>query len=288
MSYSIQSRQPWSPQIHEDEPVENILRFEIGWKDVASGLGKILFGYFMLVLTLGIVVGLVLYLAATAMARRPNAQDIILAMWVCYLGFGIVFLLGLYTYIQIIVGHVRCAIHSPERCGARWFIFACILCVVVGPWMGTINSVQMQMSTDTAEKKQKLRQELIQHFHGQTAEDGVLAEIRRGLSITQIASALISMASSLFFVLFLRSIGSCFQETRLTVLADLYLVFSAMLMSMTFYTTFFTRFNQSTVWVFAAIGVGGLVSAGWYIGLLIYCRVLILTRMNNLRSPLEG
>ncbi len=288
MSYSIQSGQPWSPHYRKAETPDELLRAELGWQDVASGLSKILFGYGLLAVNFLIIVGLIAYVVLSNSApRRPNAQDAIVAMWVLYLGIGIVGLLSIYTYAQIFIGKCRCAIHAPERCGARWYIFACLLCIVVGPVVGTINSIAVQSSVSTPEKKQKLRDELLQKAQGQGGDSGVLAEIRRSFTITQIASALVSMSTTVFFVLFLRAIGACFEERLLIQMTDFYLMFSALLMGFTIYLLCATRLDASFLVVLVVLGVGGLIGAAWYLALVVYTRLVILSRLAKLRSPLD-
>jgi hypothetical protein len=268
-----------------------MLRFELGWKDVASGLAKILFGYFLIVAAVMLLVFMLVFVAfntvAASNAKGANvvAQANIANMWTLGLGCAVLFLLSLYTYIQILTGKVRCAIHAPERCGARWFIFVCILTIIVGPVMGAIDSVSVSMDASSA-KKQKEMQRILQDSGPENA-DAVVTVLRSQITVTQIASILISMCTSIFFVLFLRSIGSCFAERRLIVLADLYLGFTVMLMGFTIFLIYFAGFNQSTLLILGALILGGLASLAWYVGLLIYTRILILTKLENLRSPLE-
>jgi hypothetical protein len=289
MSQSIQSRIPWLSQFQQPDTAEEQLRSELGWTEVASGLGKVLYGYFLLAVNGLIVVGLLIYLiSSTVAAKKPNAHDAILAMWIFYLGIGIVGLLSIYTYVNIFVGKCRCAIHAPERCGARWYIFACLMCIVIGPVLSIVNSVAAPTTVVTADKKEKLHQELVQQLQGQEGESLVLGELRRRCTVMQVISALVSLSTTIFFVLFLRAIANCFEEKRLIVMNDMYLIFSSMLLGYTIYMLTAAKFDQNMILVLIPLGAGGLISAGWYVAMLVYTRTLILTKVAAVRSPLEG
>jgi hypothetical protein len=85
-----------------------------------------------------------------------------------------------------------------------------------------------------------------------------------------------------------RSIGTCFQERPLIILSDLYLVFSTLLMAFTVYHVVFAGLNRGMVLLLAVLGIGSLVSVLWYVVLVIYARIAILTRLARIRSPLEA
>jgi hypothetical protein len=289
MNQSIQSRIPWLPQFQQAETSEDQLRSELGWTEVASGLGKILYGYFLLAVNGLIVVGLLIYLiSSTVAARKPNPHDAILAMWIFYLGMGIVGLLSIYTYVNIFVGKCRCAIHAPERCGARWYIFACLMCIVIGPVLSIVNSVAAPTTVVATENKEKLRSEMLQQLQSQDGESTVLSELRRRCTVMQIISVLVSLSTTVFFVLFLRAIADCFEEKRLTIMIDAYLIFSSLLLGYTIFMVTATKFDQSLLLILIILGVGGLISAGWYVAMVVYARTLILTKVANVRSPLEA
>lgn len=291
MSQSIQS---WQPRQAYQQVLagDELLRSELGWKEVASGLAKILYGY-CLILVVGlifIVMTLLLAYFTAPPARGQSAVPIqrnIAMWWTLGLGLGSMFLLSLYTYIQIFVGKVRCAIHAPERCGARWFIFACILTIVVGPVLSTIESVSAQINAPSAAKQEEELRQLQRQLGSDGDMEGFVGFLRGRITVTQIVGALVSMGTSVFFVLFLRAIGNCFEESRLTVMADLYLMFSALLMGFTIFLVFFAGFNRSTLLIAGVLGLGGLISLAWYFGLIVYTRCLILNRIASLRSPLD-
>ncbi len=298
MSYSIQAGHSWAPPKQlKPQQLDELLRAEIGWTEVASGLARILFGYFLLAVCIFLVVFVIVYSAvstvtqATAAPRPGNTppKEDLLLMWVIGLGLGMAGLLAIFTYIQIFVGKVRCVIHTPERCGARWFIFICMLTITIGPVLGSLNSVAVNLSVDTPEKKMQLRKELIESMRrGDDTQTTVLAEIKRTLNVTQIASMLVSLGTTIFFVLFIRSIGSCFQEKLLIVMSDLYLVFSTLLVVFSVYQVVFGGLTRGMLLLVAVLGIGGLVSIIWYIVLVIFARIVIVNRLKRVRSPLEA
>lgn len=289
MSYSVQSGGAWAPYGTQQIATEDLLRHEMGWTDVASGLAKILFGYFLIFVNVMLILFLVVFLAFNAHSMsNPNSKTAIIAMWVLFLGCGIIFLLSLYTYVTVFVGKCRCAIHAPERCGARWYIFACMLCIVIGPVMGFFDTASAMLGPTNAQKD-AMKSKMFQRVDQQEKDaEAVLAELRKSIGVTQIAGALVSLATTVFFVLFLRSIGNCFEDSRLSSLSDLYLMFTALLMGFTIFLVFFAGLDRSTWVVLLILGIGGLVSIAWYIGLIVYTRCLILYKLENLGSPLEA
>lgn len=106
------------------------LRNEKAWSEVAGGLGKVLFGYGALVF--GWFVAAAFLYAAFAPALTGK-QTKIEHVWYFYIGAAALKLSGLASWGLILAGQWRCLMNSPERNGARWVIFICMTCVAAGP-----------------------------------------------------------------------------------------------------------------------------------------------------------
>lgn len=116
-----------------------ILRSEGTWSEVSSGLGKILLGYtvfaFGLMLAGACVAGSIVPLMSGKALKVEH-------IWMFYAGGAILKLATLTSWGMVISGQFRCLMNSTERMGARWIIFFCLTCVVMGPvlqyaaWIG--------------------------------------------------------------------------------------------------------------------------------------------------------
>src|SRR5262245_34815760 len=119
------------------------LRMETGWEDVGKGLSQILFGYLTLVLGIGIGVGLIV-LSVGNMGHqpgRPPGRPSMASLWQLYIGLGVLSVVGLLSYLFILAGQFRCMLGAAERHGARWFMFACITCLLIGPGLNIASGI---------------------------------------------------------------------------------------------------------------------------------------------------
>src|SRR3954463_3489962 len=87
-----------------DEPeldFNEVLRMEFGWKDVSSGLSRVLMGYATLFLGTLLGFGLVamaLYGIGDDVSRRGGKPSLT-TLWELYLGLGILSVVGLISYV---------------------------------------------------------------------------------------------------------------------------------------------------------------------------------------------
>jgi hypothetical protein len=119
------------------------LRKEKSWNDVASGLGKVLLGYAVLILGWIIAAGFLYACYAPMLAHKPLKIE---HVWYFYIGAAVLKVSGLFSWGLILAGQWRCLMSSSERKGARWIIFFCMTCVVMGPvlnmvaWFGGLST----------------------------------------------------------------------------------------------------------------------------------------------------
>jgi hypothetical protein len=260
----------------EDYAKENIehLRSEFGWKEVESGLGRILLGYSALIggllLCFGLV-GISVYymLKYPTTASNPNLGY----LWLFYLGLGLTGLVCPIAYVIILMGKVRCALSAPERHGARWLIFACLTCILMGP------ALNVGACVTGMKERPDIRR-----------GPGGFARIRfskTGLGM-QVASSIIGLASLLFFVLFLRAVGQCFLDRGRILLVNSYLFFLMLLVAGILYVALADRkllFKPAVV-----LGLGGGLVLGffWYLFLVATFRTCISNGLAQIRPPLEA
>lgn len=119
------------------------LRKEQSWADVASGLGRVLFGY--LALVIGWFAAAAFFYASFMPVIAGKTMKIE-HMWYFYIGVATLKITGLASWGLILAGQWRCLMSSSERNGARWIMFFCMTCVVMGPvlhilaWLGGLST----------------------------------------------------------------------------------------------------------------------------------------------------
>ena len=259
------------------------LRMEKTWGDVVSGLDRILVGYLVLLLCalgVGFLVVVVLdhvHIMQTG-TQEEKENSAILGLWVIYLGFGLVGIAILISSWVILVGKVRCAYSVADRYGARWFIFACLVCLATGPILNMAISIGLRL---TDEEISIIRTAIAE------GKDPIPMMLTSRLGVLNILLSSISIAGSIFFVLFLRSVGRCFNDNVLTTMVDFYLFFHLMVISAStlFYMQMFN--NIYSLMISLGILIGMVVTGLWYIVLIFYTRVRIQTCLSNMKSPLD-
>ncbi len=262
---------------HEEDPFhenDDHLRMEFGWKDVESGLGRILVGYTVLIGGLlfcaALVVISVLHIAKhPTTPKNPNLPH----LWLLYLGLGLTSLVCPISYVLILMGKIRCALNAPERNGARWLMFACLTCILMGPALNVTAGV-----TGMKERPDIRR-----------GPDGIMRIRFNNVGLgMQVAGGIIGLGSLLFFMLFLRAIGRCFLDRGRILHVNLYLFFLALLVAGTLYAILQGPKPLARPALLLAL-LGGMVLAFfWHLVLIGTSRTCIARGLKQIRSPLEA
>ena len=107
-----------------------VLHGERTWDRVSAGLGRTMIGY--AVGFLGLCIGL--GLSATSIWQMMHGKTMkIEHIWMFYIGLAVLNLSWLFAWGLIVGGHFQCLMSSTERHGAKWIIFFCLTCVIMGP-----------------------------------------------------------------------------------------------------------------------------------------------------------
>jgi hypothetical protein len=266
-------------EIHSSEP-DDPLRLEIGWGEVAGGLGKILLGYLLIIM--GVMVLIVVALVAADQSSVPKTKGSnseILVMWVVMLGLGLVGLLWLICWLMILGGQVRCAVHCSDRHGARWIMFACLLCLAIGPVLNMAISFAYQ-PTETEMKQ-------IQETMMRKDSNPMTLLVTTPVGWLNILLSCVSLGGQVFFILFLRATGACFRDNLLKDMADYYLMLGLVVLVASGYAVYQILQNEIFTPLLLGVGFGWLVLGFWYLVLIYYTRTRILTFYASLKSPLE-
>jgi hypothetical protein len=177
------------------------------------------------------------------------------------------------SYGLLITGQWLCLMYAPERCGAKWMMFSAMTCLVAAPVLNITASILVDQELARVHKKQD---------HTAT---GIMRGVRDYPEAIQepdiygylrLAGSGLGMLSSVFFILFLRSVARCFEDRTRTILTEIYLGFTGLLMAGTFYL-FFNGFESITA---AALLLA--VGAGWLLNFFYY--LFLITSLGNLTA----
>jgi hypothetical protein len=262
---------------------------ELGWPEVRTGLHSILLGYLVTIFSVALMVLGIWYIASLALEGRI-ADAVIDAGMLIIFGAGLMFLLGLLSLLLVITGKVRCLINVPERAGAKWMMFCSILCFLVSPALNiAAHFIPSKVSPQEVEALMRKHSDL---FEGKV---GLLAAgPRNGKSdsamemINEIRDLVVSLAfldskayitlggmlagvlHTVFFVLFLRAIAQCFDDTPRRVFAELYMLFSLALLAACVFLFFHPPDRLEVLGLMVLIlAAGWLLNLFWYLGLIV-------------------
>ncbi len=246
-----------------DADLNELLAQERGWNEVAAGLTRILLGWGIFVVAIGVGVGLVLL---SAFLAKPAMY------WAFFGGLAVLGVSGLVSWSTILAGLLRCLLHAPERLGVRWFIFVCMLCLAIAPILNIASSMLCTTEKPDFDKgvagMQKIKLDSTGRF-------------------IQALCTIGTVGYNIAFVLFLRSIGCCFRSLAVLRLTELYLVFYVGLLSAAFYLVLFQlplllRHPN----LIAVLGMAAFLLFIFYIVLLIAARTCIATNLAKVRTTM--
>jgi hypothetical protein len=244
---------------HHVEPVS-----AAGWSEVSKGLYGILAGY--VVIFGSVIVAVILAVAAVTrlvMAGPREGAGSFFSLLV--VGLIVLVLSSLAGYGIIVRSQWHCLRNAPEQYGAKWWMFAAILCLVAGPAMGTTASlVGLRTPTTPVRLKNKAGAPL-------TVRE-ILAEVKKagGSALPmQIVSAVIGLLAQVFFVLFLRSVALSFNDSFRARLAEMYLLFAVVLFAGSVGLIAAPDTFHADRMLMLLLGGGWAISGVWYLVLIV-------------------
>jgi hypothetical protein len=252
--------------------LEDVLRMESCWHDVRSGLGRLLVGYLFWVVA-SFFCGAMIGLGVAGLAGKVGGARPLGFLWLFYLGVGLLGLVWPIGYGIVITALWRCLLHVPERRWAKWFLFACMTCLLMGPALNIVASTGgVRRAPDFKRGPDGFKQ-------------ARFTELGLGM---QIAGAAIGGLSFLLFMLFLRAIACCFENRFRVLLVNLYLLSVMGLIAASYWVAFR---NPALLLQQPRVLIG--LAAGWavaffgYLGLIQTMRTCIYKGMRQVRSPLH-
>jgi hypothetical protein len=258
---------------------------EIGLADIRKGIVRIVLGYLTLLggsLALAGVFGYVVYQLRDGYSRKA-AEEASTILFAGVLVFGLVSLFG---FACIVRGKWNCVMSAPERYHARWMMFGSILCILMGP---ALNVASFFIGVDKEESARLSRAKkdptvLVKELEAYKKNPKNLGT----QTYIKLAGSFAGMLSTVFFVLFLRAVALCCQDRPRAILAELYLLFSGMLVAgvvLLFINP--TPFLNRPELLFG-LAAGWLFSGLWYFLLIVSTIVCISNVLARPRSSLSG
>jgi hypothetical protein len=189
------------------------LRMETGWNDVVSGLGKVLLGYLIFIVGTVIGVGLIVGSAVSSLlAQGAQAGGLppMGAIWMLWIGLGILSVVGTWGYLTIIGGQWMCLHGASERHGARWLMFFCLTSLLAIPALDIASCIggNLQRGPDLQRGAHTFRE----------------MRFSKSARFMQVASAGSGLLYSVFFLLFLRAVARCHGASAHVALVNIYLI----------------------------------------------------------------
>jgi hypothetical protein len=242
------------------------LQFELGWTEVRRGLGLILRGYFLIIggaILLGVAIAVLLMIEVKERNKIPwQVREV-----GPFLGLALFGILCLYAYGCIVVGHWRCLMNVPERCGARWLMFGCLTCILAGP------ALNFAAGFTGVQTQPKIERGL----------DGI-KDVKYSTegAVMQIGSIGVAILGNVLFILFLRAIARCFEDSGRVILVNLYLLFTGLLLAGSIYLPF-AKVNPALFLPYVlALGMGWVLNFFGYLAVVFIIRWGITSGLTRL------
>jgi len=287
MSHALQTKKLLDKSsVSHREPVDDPLAREYGWGDVASGLNRVLLGYLLsfVCVALMVVLGVVAALWAGKDLLAGNGNIDFKLLWIIMGGIGLISILSIASYVMILTGKVRCAVHTPDRCGARWMIFMCILCLVVSPVLNVASSFIGPDKDKLSALQEKMMEE---DFDFEQHQQEIIGDLFGPTIILSLVGTVAALLASVFFVLYFRAIGVCFKEDRLINAAEFYLIYSIVLIGASGFMIWAIAMADLIPLLILFVLVGWMANLVWYVFLVFFTRCVILTYCNDYKRGLQ-
>jgi hypothetical protein len=274
-------------QHYLDAPDEAELQAELGWPEVRRGLNRIFLAHLVLIGCIGVLFGLVLWVAGQPVPKHPDKEVSAVEVVVMLALAGLFFAMLYFLYLAV-RGHWNCLMNAPERYFAKWFIFTAILFRVVSPVFGfAAGFLSIGMPPPQAAHASKPPDSASAYVRDLEKYPERMSEDRAS-SFLMLTSGLVSLASDVAFILFLRSVARCFEDNIRVGLADFYLFLVVSLFVGGIVVQFTAPDLRTDPRYFLVMGGGYALAFLWYLGLLLSTSSCIASATAKQRRPLSS
>lgn len=259
-----------------DRELNDTLRMEVGWDEVANGLGRILIGYGVWIL--GTVIGVVVTLTPLFElgAKLKPGRLAIGHLWCVYAGLGILAISSLIAQGLILTGQWKCALNASERGWARWWMFFCLVSLLMGPALSLGSQLGgLQRGPEIARGAAGLEQ----------------IKFTTAGMVLQIASYGMGTLYVVAFCMFLQAAAQCMEARQHVLMVNLFLAFFLPLSVLTGYLTVKITMDPfqlpKLIKPLALSGLGWVASIVLWLGMIALVRSCIKNTMRLVRNPME-
>jgi hypothetical protein len=252
------------------------LSAETGWPDVARAIRSILFSHLLSILLFAEVIALVVYLATNHQEpgkhhKGPTPAELRLEV-LAMVGLAVFVLGQFFAVVMAVRGQWTCLLRSPERCHAKWLMFACILFILISPTAGFFSGFLAATDPDAvveAGKKKKKDPQTFTEMVGGLEEYKETRHLQTTSGLLQLTSVALSLGSSLLFLLYLRAVGRCWESDVCVLLVDLFLFFVGALVAAVILIPLFAPKLMAQPLIPLALGGSAVLAYVWYLMLLL-------------------
>jgi hypothetical protein len=252
--------------------------FEAGWTEVRRGLNGILLGYLLLLVMVGLTVGAGVFVGMAMLSPRSFVSPELLAKFLLACG-GVQFLIFLGAMALLVCGKWRCLAHAPERCGAKWWMFASILCLMAGP---VLNFITPLVASDSPMNTEVNGAQACKLIAGEMVNYRSLGRDTSSAARMRLAGSAVNILSTVFFVLFLHATARCFRS-GLARFAELLLVVVVLLLGLLGMLLFNGSRMGPPPELLLVLGVGGLAFGAGYLLLIVGMSFRIAASLERFR-----
>ncbi len=255
------------------------IQAETGWPGVRKSINLILFGNLVMVTAVFLFAGVLVMVALTATEAPAKAhlaakvEKVTEALVVMLTGTAICGFVLVWGYVMVLRGEWGCLMRAPERCYAKWYMFAAITCLLIGPVSGFITSFLVSMGPPPPaiealqERMQRNPREAARWL--EENQDEFWDSLTRPYVYMRAASAVVGLLGNVFFILFLRAVNRCWEDDARTTLVDLYLMYTALLGAAPIVIGLASPKLLTNPALLLAFGGAGLIDFLWYLFTLV-------------------
>jgi hypothetical protein len=249
----------------------------LGLRDLRKGLNCVLLGYLCSAAALLGAAGIVWYLIAqttgTTQARKA-ADDASIVIFTLAL---LLPLTGLASLVLVVRGKWLCLMSAPEKCHAKWMMFLSILCILAGPLLNW--STLLHRDDKPADRGRPANAMSVARIQSEIeAYKEGFPELSTHAYV-KLAGKGIGMLSGVFFVLFLRAMAQSWGSWVRARLAELYLLFVAVLVAGVVVLIRNPSYLLERPQLLLGLGAGWLLAVLWYFCLILSTSIAISYRL---------
>lgn len=250
---------------------------DAAWLDLTKGLLNVIAGYVLSMLN--VAGGIALIWICTGGFRKPVVRVTGDDFTVLLIGSAALFFTSLFSTYLLLRGKWRCVMSAPERYGAKWLMFASMICVCVGPALNFTSGLVAQPVTMTKERLEELEK------NGGSKAVVQMASQLREVNLTtlmRLAGSAIGVFGPIFFVLFLRAVHNCLGSFMGARFTEMYLLFVVLLSAGSLSLLLDSRVRLQ-VDILLCLLIGWVVATAWYLLLIVGAVIGISVHLNTPR-----